>query len=380
MKDIVLIGAGHAHVEVLRSFGAKPEPCARLTLVTRQAWTPYSGMLPGLIAGLYGFEEAHIDVRPLCAFAGARLILDEAAGLDLARLGVLCASGLSVPFDLLSIDIGSTPNTLATPGAREHAIGVKPIDGFLTRFEAARRRILERQGRARVAIIGGGASGVELALAMEGRLRREATAAGGGARGPSFALIAAETDILMSFPREIRGRFRQILAAREIEVATGRMAAQVENGVVYLDGGEALAFDEIFFATEGAAAPWLAATGLKLDAQGFIEVLPTLQSASHAGVFAAGDVASFQARALPKAGVYAVRQGPVLAANLRRAVLGRPLQPYRPQRRHLSLLSTGERYAIGSRNGLTVEGGWVWRWKDWIDRRFMRKYKEFPAR
>jgi selenide,water dikinase len=380
MKDIVLIGAGHAHVEVLRAFGVKPAPGARLTLVTRQAWTPYSGMLPGLIAGLYAFEEAHIDVRPLCAFADARLILDEAAGIDLAEARAPCASGASIPFDILSIDIGSTPNTRRTPGACQHAVAVKPIDGFLARFEAARRRVLEKPGRARIAVVGGGAAGVELALAMERRFRRDIEAAGGDARNVSFALIAAEPDILTSFPRRLRARFREILAARGIEVMAGRAAARVEDGAVYLDNGEALAFDEIFWATQASAAPWLAATGLKLDAQGFVEVRPTLQSVSHATVFAAGDVASFQARALPKAGVYAVREGPPLAANLRRAALGRPLKPYRPQRRHLSLISTGEGAAIGARNGLTVEGAWVWRWKDWIDRRFMRRFKELPQR
>jgi selenide, water dikinase len=425
MKDIVLIGAGHAHIEVLRAFGEKPAPGARLTLITRQAWTPYSGMLPGLIAGLYVFEDAHIDVRPLCSFAGARLILDEAVGIELAgeqrntpspvnRLSrpppspargegtlaepsplagegqgegycvsaarrVLCASGASVPFDILSIDIGSTPNTRSIPGACGHAVAIKPIDGFLARFEAARRRILDKQRGARIVVIGGGASGVELALSLEARLRREIAAAGGNAGGLSFKLITAEPGILTPFPRRLRARFQEILASRGIEVMTGRAAARIEDGALHLEGGAALAFDEIFLATEASAAPWLAATGLKLDAQGFIAVRPTLESVSHAGVFAAGDIASFQAGALPKAGVYAVREGPILAANLRRAILGQPLGPYRPQRRHLSLISTGERYALGARNGHVVEGAWVWRWKDWIDRRFMRKYKELPA-
>lgn len=379
MKDIVLIGAGHAHVEVLRSFGAKPEPGARLTLVTRQAWTPYSGMLPGLIAGLYSFEEAHIDVRPLCALAGARLILDDAAGIDLASARAECASGASVSFDILSLDIGTTPTMQGAPGASQHAIAVKPIDGFLARFEAARRRILEKEGRARIAIVGGGASGVELALAMEGRFRREIEAAGGRARGVAIVLITKEPDILTPFPRRMRARFREILAARGIEVLAGRAALCVGDGAFQFDGGEALEFDEIFLATEASAAPWLGATGLKLDAKGFIEVRPTLQSVSHAAVFAAGDIASFQARALPKSGVYAVREGPILAENLRRAAQARPLKAFSPQRRHLSLISTGERYAIGARNGLTVEGAWVWRWKDWIDRRFMRKYKVLPA-
>ncbi len=379
MKDIVLIGAGHAHIEVLRAFGMRPEPGARLTLVTRQDWTPYSGMLPGLIAGLYAFEDAHIDVRTLCAFAGARLILGEAAGIDLAGRRVLCASGPPAPFDILSIGIGSTPNTQGAPGARVHAVAVKPIDGFLARFEAARRRILDRQGRARICVVGGGASGVELALAIERRLRRNIAAAGFDARGVSFTLISAEPEILTAFPRRMRRRFREILASRGVAAIEGK-AARVEDGAVHLASGEALAFDEVFWATQASAAPWLASTGLKLDANGFIEVERSLESASHPGVFAAGDVAAFRARPLPKAGVYAVREGPPLAANLRRAARSEPLKSWEPQRSHLSLISTGERYALGARNGLTVEGAWVWRWKDWLDRRFMRRFKRLPAR
>jgi selenide,water dikinase len=417
MQDIVLVGAGHAHIEVLRSLGAKPMPGARLTLVTRQAFTPYSGMLPGLIAGLYSFDEAHIHVRPLCAFAGARLVLAEASGLDLAGKRVLCGNLEPIPFDILSIDTGSTPNTRQTPGAAEHAIAVKPVDGLLASLDAVRGRMLARDGKARICVVGGGAGGVELMLALERRLRRDILDAalitnllpslrakrsnpesrmtlgsprrcaprddaGDGATritpsGLSFTLLSAG-DILPAFPWRMRARFRAILAERGVEIVTGT-ASRVESGAVRLEGGGALTFDELFWVTEASAAPWLDETGLKLDARGFIEVAQTLESASHAGVFAAGDVASIRGFALPKAGVYAVREGPALAENLRRAASGEALKVYKPQRRILSLITTGERYAIGARNGLIVEGAWVWRWKDWIDRRFMRRYN-FPAR
>jgi selenide,water dikinase len=146
-----------------------------------------------------------------------------------------------------------------------------------------------------------------------------------------------------------------------------------------LEGGETLSFDEVFWATEPSPAPWLADTGLKLDAHGFVEVDATLQSTSHPGVFAAGDVASLRGFSLPKAGVHAVRQGPTLSGNLRRAVSGEPLQPYKPQSQVLSLISTGERYAVGTRNGLMFEGAWVWQCKDWLDRRYMAKFKNLSA-
>jgi len=134
VEDVVLVGAGHAHVAVLRRFGMKPLPGVRFTLIARERHTPYSGMLPGLVAGLYGFDDAHIDTGPLARFAGARLYDDEAVGLDPANKRVICRDRPPVPFDLLSLDMGSTPNTGLTPGAAEHAIPVKPIGAFLPRL------------------------------------------------------------------------------------------------------------------------------------------------------------------------------------------------------------------------------------------------------
>jgi selenide,water dikinase len=378
-RHIVLIGAGYAHLEVLRSFGIKPQPGVRLTLLTRQAETPYSGMQPGLIAGLYAFEDVHIGIRPLCRFAGARLILDEAVGIDLAERRVLCADAPPIPFDILSIDTGSGPNTQGVPGARKHAIALKPIDGFLARLEIARQRVLNRRGAAKICVVGAGAAGVELMLAIERRLRRDIEAAGYDSGRAAFSLVSADPDILMTYPRRVRARFSRILTARGIAIKAGAPVASVESGAVRLKDGDALFFDEIFWAVEASAASWLTGTGLKLDALGFIEVAPTLESVSEPLVFAAGDVASFRGCALPKAGVHAVREGPVLAENMRRAASGKPLKTYRPQRHILSLISTGERYAIGSRNGLSFEGAWVWRWKDWIDRRYMDQFKNLLA-
>jgi len=172
LKDVVLVGAGHSHVTVLRMFGMKPIPGVRLTLISREVHTPYSGMLPGLIAGHYGFDDAHIDAGPLARFAGARLYQDEAVDLDLAGRYVICRRRPPIPYDLLSLNIGSTPNTADVPGASEHAIPVKPIDGFLRRFEALQARVLARKGRTAVALVGAGAGGVELLLAVEHRLRQ----------------------------------------------------------------------------------------------------------------------------------------------------------------------------------------------------------------
>jgi selenide,water dikinase len=378
IKDVVLVGAGHAHVTVLRMFGMKPIPGVRFTLISRELHTPYSGMLPGLIAGHYGFDDAHIDTGPLARLAGARLYQDEVIGLDRAGRRVICRDRPPVPYDLLSLNIGSTPNTADIPGATEHAIPVKPIDGFLSRFEALRHRVLERQGRCRIVLVGAGAGGVELLLSVERRLRRDVAQAGLETAGLSFALVSGAADILPRFPAAFRARFHAILAARGIAVLAGAPVRRVEPGRLILDGRPPVEADEILWTTQAAPAGWLARTGLPLDGDGFLQVDDTLRVVGHDDLFAAGDTISFCARALPKSGVYAVRAGPALADNIRRTLTGRAVRPFRPQRDALYLVSTGERYAVGTRNGLAFEGAWVWRWKDWIDRRFMRKFNALP--
>jgi selenide,water dikinase len=378
VKDVVLVGGGHSHVTVLRMFGMKPIPGVRFTLISREVHTPYSGMLPGLIAGIYSFDEAHIDTGPLARFAGARLYQDEVVEIDLASRLVICRQRPPVPYDLLSLNIGSTPNTADVPGASEHAIPVKPIDGFLRQFEALVARVLARKGRARVALVGAGAGGVELLLSVEHRLRREVQEAGLDDGGLSFVLVSDVPDILPSFPAAFRSRFHAVLAERGIAVVTGAPVIRIEPGRLLLEGRAPIEADEILWTTQAAPARWMAKAGLPLDAKGFLRVDDTLRIAGRDDVFAAGDTIAFPGRDLPKSGVYAVRAGPVLADNLRRTLTGRPLRPFRPQHRALYLVTTGERHALGARNGLTVEGDWVWRWKDWIDRRFMQRFNELP--
>ena len=378
LKDVVLLGAGHAHVTVLRKFGMKPLPGVRFTLITRELHTPYSGMLPGLIAGTYGFDDSHIDTGPLARFAGARLYQDEAIGIDLDNRRVLCRNRPPVLYDLLSLDIGSTPNVGDVPGAAQHAIPVKPIDGFLRRFEALRARVLAARGCVSIGVVGAGAGGVELLLSVERRLEREVAAAGHDPAGLSFTLVGASDELLPAFPPAMGRRFREICERRGIRVFTGARVDRVEAGALHLETGEVIALDEILWTTQAAPAPWLRDTGLALNDRGFVRVTPALHSVSHPEVFAAGDIAAVDGHQLPKSGVYAVREGPPLAANIRRILTGADPVAYRPQRQALYLVTTGEKAAIGSRNGLTFAGRWVWRLKDWIDRRFMRKFNELP--
>jgi selenide, water dikinase len=377
-KHIVLIGAGHAHVGVLRAVGIAPIADTRLTLITRGTHTPYSGMLPGLIAGHYSYADAHIESAPLARFANAEFHNCEVIGLDTLNRRVICADRPPIPYDFVSINIGSTPSASDVPGATDHAIPVKPIDGFLAQWTAARERILDTRGNARIGVVGGGAGGVELMLAIRHRLTRDLAEMGGDPRCLTFTLFAGSAEILPSFPPKVRRRFAALLDERDIEVKTGSRVSQVTARAVQLADGPMVPVDHVFWTTRAAAAPWLATTGLALTDDGFISVRPTLQSVSHADVFAAGDVATLAGYPTAKSGVYAVRSATPLTQNLRRMIARQPLLSYHPQREVLSLISTGDAYAIGSRNGFAFEGAWVWHLKDWIDRRFMARYQALP--
>jgi selenide,water dikinase len=370
-RHLLLIGGGHSHVEVLRQQALARDGGVVTTLVSPAPITPYSGMLPGLVAGLYDVDEAHIALRPLAAAAGARLVEDHVVGLDLDARRAHLAQGGDVTFDTVSLDIGSVP-AAQMPGAREHAVGVKPVDRFLEAWEATFEAA--REGRVRsIAVVGGGAGGIEILFSMQARL-----AAAMGSATPRFALVTDLPHLLPRHAPAVRRRVQRILAARTTTVHFDAQVVAVERGAVIARGGRHIAADRIVLATTAAAAAWLAASGLACDAAGFVTVDAHLRSPSHPFVFAAGDCASQQGQAYPKSGLYAVRQGPVLADNLRRHRHGEPLTAFRPQRTALALLATGDRRAIMSWSRFTAEGAWVWRWKDAIDRRFIARYR-FPA-
>ncbi len=377
VKDLVLVGGGHSHVAVLKSFGMRPLPGVRVTLVARAVHTPYSGMLPGLIAGHYGFDDAHIDLRRLSRFADARLVHAAATGVDASAREVRLRGRPPLPYDALSINVGVTPH-MRVPGARDHVTPVKPINTFLERWEALRTRVLAHTGPLRLGCVGAGAGGVEVLLAVEHRLRRDLAAASRDATQLKFHLFTDADEILVGHNRSTRRRFERVLNARGIHVHVGHRVVGVEPGRLSFAAAPDAAVDEILWVTSAGAAAWLRESGLALDAQGFILVADTLQSTSHADVFAAGDIAHMVNHPRPKAGVFAVRQGPPLAENLRRVLRGRPLRTFVPQRAYLSIISTGGKYAIASRGRWAVEGARVWRLKDWIDVRWMRQYTELP--
>ena len=377
MRDLVLVGGGHAHVEVLRSFAMRPPRDVRLSVIAREVMTPYSGMLPGHLAGIYGFDVCHVDLGPLARAANARLYHTRALALDLAGGRVECAGRPHVPFDLVSLDVGATPDDTRIEGAAGRVLAVKPVNRFLAQISQIEAKLGGRADPLRLVVIGGGAGGIEVALALD---RRLATLPGGRRREGLSVTVVTDTAVAMpSHGRPVRARLARVLAQRGIRVLTGARAAAIADNVVRLAPDGEVPFDAVVLATDARAPDWLADSGLALDARGFVRVSAALRSVSDERVFAAGDVAAIEGRALAKSGVYAVRQGPVLAENLRRAQTGRRLVAYRPQPRTLALISTADKRAIASWGTIAFEGAWVWRLKDWIDRRWMRKYQDFPA-
>jgi selenide, water dikinase len=383
LRDIVLVGGGHSHVGVLKRFAMRPEPGVRLTLICRDTQTPYSGMLPGYIAGHYTYDEVHIDLRRLAEYAGARFFSDEVIGIDHDAQTVVCRSRPPVPYDWMSINIGSTPNVNSVNGAGEHAVPVKPIHQFNDRWQALLERLTHphtghHPGQTRVAVVGAGAGGVELLLAMQYRLRNELTTLARDPSELSFSLFTRDAQILPTHNPRVRSRFQATLQNRSVEVHTATDVVAVEAGRLQTADGTWHAADEIVWVTHAGGAAWLRDTHLALDDDGFIQVGDTLQSLADPRIFAAGDIASQVNHPREKAGVFAVRQGRPLADNLRAAVTGRPLKSYRPQAKWLALISTGDRHAVASRGGLFLAGDWVWRWKDGIDRRFMARFNDLP--
>lgn len=378
VKDLVLIGGGHSHVAVLRSFGMKPMPGVRLTLIARDVNTPYSGMLPGYVAGHYSFDQAHIDLRPLCRFASARLYHDSAVNIDTRSKRVICANRPPVAYDLLSINIGSRPGINSVPGAAEFTTPVKPINRFVDRWQQLLTRVLSQPGPHRIAVVGAGAAGVEILLAIQYRLQMELARQQRNDEELEFHLVSKSRQIMPTFPAGAAERFNRILRARQVQVHRNAEATRVHEGKMDLSTGKTIELDEILWVTGAGAQPWLKESGLDVDTLGFIRAKDTLQSTSHADIFAAGDIVHVVNHPRPKAGVFAVRQGKPLTRNLRRALIGKPPKPFAPQKTLLALVSTGDKYAVASKAGIHFEGKKVWDWKDWIDRRFMAKFTDLP--
>ena len=361
-REIVLIGGGHAHALLLRRWGMKPLPGARLTLINPAATAPYTGMLPGFVAGHYPREALEIDLVRLARFAGARTIIGKVTGIDRHARRLTVPGRAPVAYDIASLDIGITSDMPSLPGFSAHGIAAKPLGPFATRWQAHLSGTV-----GEVAVIGGGVAGIELALAMNHAL---------GTRG-TVTVIEAET-ALRGVAGATRDRLLNALIDAGITLLEGTTVTEVtENSVVLSDGREIAAA-----LTVGAAGArpfdWLAETGLQLE-NGYVAVDETLRSLNDPAIFAVGDCAHTTQTPRPKAGVFAVRAAPVLTHNLTAAASGRPLKPIRPQKHYLKLISLGDKSALADKWGKSIGGAWAWKWKDRIDRAFIDKLADLPV-
>ncbi|MBX3667941.1 MAG: FAD-dependent oxidoreductase [Rhodocyclaceae bacterium] len=365
MKRLILAGGGHAHLAVLAELARLRPADVEVVLLSPYARQIYSGMLPGWMAGHYTLDQIAIPLPPLAAAAGAKFVETAVSGLDVGQRGVLTRDGASFEYDLLSLDIGpAAPPALAAP----NCLSVRPIEGLVEAWPQwldAARAAPERNFR--IAVAGAGAGGLELAFAMAARAAAE------GLVQVHVSLVGTDPEPVPGLPRRLRRKALRLLDRRDITWIGGRQVEQAGECGLALAGGTLLAAERMLMATGAAAPDWPAAAGLAVDAGGFVRVGPDLQSLSHPGIFAAGDIAALP-DPRPKSGVYAVRAGPPLAANIIAALNGSPTRPWVPQTRALYLISTGRRHALAAWGGLAWSGAWVWRWKDRIDRSFVARY------
>lgn len=381
VKHLVLIGGGHSHLSVLRSLGMNPMPGLAITLISRDIVTPYSGSMPAYLTGQYSHDEMHIDLRPLAQFASARIIQAEVSNIDLQRKIICLDERPDIPFDILSLNIGSSPDASLIEGAEKYALPVKPIDEFLVRWESMRQQAaecLQAEKEFHLAIIGGGPASVELAFATNARLAKDLDKKPADLNGLKISLVTADSSLLSSHSKKVQGFTLAQLSARNTHVLTKSKVIEAKPDGLLIEGGEELSTDFVIFATGSAIPEWPFNVGLPRSKDGFIEIRPSLQTSSHDFVFATGDVATIINEERPKSGVYAVRQGKVLAENIRRYATGKKLKNYFPQRQALALLNLADGRAIASRGDLFFAGRSIWSLKHWIDSRFVEKFKILP--
>ncbi|MCW1934566.1 selenide, water dikinase SelD [Pararhodobacter zhoushanensis] len=365
-RDLVLIGGGHAHALVLLRWAMNPLAGARLTVIDPHPTAPYTGMLPGLIAGHYARADLEMNLVALARHAGARLILGRANGLDPVAKSVSVPGRPPVAYDVVSVDVGITSDLPQLPGFAEHAVAAKPLGGYAERWA---QFLASGRAAPQIVVLGAGVAGVELALAMEHRLRAV----------PGRTITVIEKDsALPHLGAWARARLLALLAERGITLLSGTQAAAIEADGVVLADGRKIPSDFTLGAAGSRPQGWLADTGLPLT-DGFITIDPELRSTAHPDVFAVGDCAHMAVSPRPKAGVFAVRQAPVLHHNLRAALTGGPMRAYRPQRDYLKLISLGERKALADKWGLPLAGRGLWWLKDRIDAKFMRMFHTLPA-
>jgi selenide,water dikinase len=365
-RHLILAGGGHAHVHVLRMLAARPFESARVTLVSPSALSVYSGMVPGTLVGAYGIEDGSIDVAALAARAGAAFLRDRVVAIDAAAREVRTELSGPLPFDLLSLDVGSRPAQVESVAGQPHVVPVKPVEEAVPRIRAFLDAARAGRMPAEAAVVGGGAGGIEVALGLRASLR--------DVTGARVVVFEHAPDLMPGGSPKARSLLMRVLRERDVEVRTGVEPRPVPGGLA-LAGGEEVEAALVIWATGAKGLPLLRESGMPVEGRGFLRVDSHLRSVGAPEIFAAGDCAVLEEHPrLPRAGVFAVRQGSILERNLRAILAGGRLRAYVPQKRFLSLLSTGDRRAVALYGGWAAHGRGWWLLKDWIDRRFIARH------
>jgi pyridine nucleotide-disulfide oxidoreductase family protein len=370
---LLLVGCGHAHLEILRRLVVEPVRGIELTLVSLGPLHHYSGMVPGYLQGTYREEEIAVRVPDLVARAGGTFLAGCAVGLRPDRQVVRVQAGSGeieeVPYDLVSFAVGSNTAGIDDPGIAPGAQRIKPLERVVA-LHVRLRELAAGGGMVPAVVVGGGAAGVEVALAMAAVLGQAGTA-------HRITIVEAGEDVLSTYPHRLRQRARGILHQRGIVARSRLRVTAVHPDAVETDDGTSIPSRLTVWLTGAVAWPLFRESGLPLDDRGFLLLDDALRSVADPRVFAAGDCGTLAGHPdTPKAGVYAVREGPILWRSLKAALQGGEPPRYVPQPGFLSILNTGDGRALLHYKGIVSHSRWAWRLKDWIDCRFMRRYQE----
>ena len=370
-RELLLVGGGHTHSIFLKKFAMSPIDGVKVTLINPAGFSTYSGMVPGFIAGHYGLDDIRINLRSLCRYADADFVEGRIDGIDIQKDRVIVPGRPDLRYDVLSLDVGSGRYTDAF-GRPHGGVSVKPINDFVPSWVSILENI--REGRVKkIGVVGSGPGGLELAMAIEYRLRKEKIGF-----PVSINLITANMEVAETYNRMFRSKTRSLLENKGIVVHNDFYAVEYDGSVLRSSDGKELALDEVLWVASSKAHKWPSDTGLRHDDDGFFAVTETLQASSRPNIFAVGDCATLIREPFPKAGVYAVRQAPILFHNIAAFFLGKKMKAFNPQSNLLSLVSAGDRSALAARGAFYFSGRLAWKWKDWIDRRFMKQFNELP--
>ncbi len=372
IRDVVLVGGGHAHIHVFPDFAANMPTDIRITVIADTAIATYSGMVPGFVDGQYSQQQLEIDARPLAELVDARVIVARADRIDPIKKTISLDNGDSVSYDIVSFNTGSTVAGKDLPGVKDHALPTRPIGLFVKRINelitCAKNH--DKADPFHVIVVGAGAGGIEVAFTLKNRLVRETGSP------IHITILDRGPRILSGYCNKLVQRIERKSKSCGVEIRCNAPVSSVAADHVALDGGETIACDALIWVAGAISHPLFSDSNLATDDRGFLKVRSTLQAQDYDDIFATGDCAALiDYPKTAKAGVYAVRQGPYIAHNLRALLEGKPLKRYTPQRDFLLLMNLGNGYAVGTKKGLTFGGKWVMRLKDHIDRKFMKRFQ-----